>query len=59
MQQTDYTADNADWQNKVIEFTAPATATKLRFELRTYRNMSNDEFGGYIYYDDMEFVEVK
>lgn len=59
LQQTDYTADNADWQNKVIEFTAPATATKLRFELRTYRNMSNDEFGGYIYYDDMEFVEVK
>lgn len=59
LQQTDYTVDNADWQNKVIEFTAPATATKLRFELRTYRNMSNDEFGGYIYYDDMEFVEVK
>ena len=58
LQQTDYSADNAEWQNVQIEFTAPTNAAKLRYEVRTYRNMDTNEAGGYIYYDDMKLEEV-
>ena len=42
-----------------IEFTAPAGTVKMRYEVRTYRNMDSNEAGGYIYYDDMELVEIQ
>ena len=58
IQQQDYSSDSADWQHVEIEFTAPANAAKLRYEVRTYRNMDSNEAGGYIYYDDMSLVEV-
>ena len=59
IQQTDYSTDNAEWQNVVIEFTAPEGTVKMRYEVRTYRNMDSNEAGGYIYYDDMELTEVQ
>lgn len=59
IQQSDYSADNAEWQQVTIEFTAPAGTVKMRYEVRTYRNMDSYEAGGYIYYDDMELVEIQ
>lgn len=59
IQQSDYSADNAEWQQVTIEFTAPAGIVKMRYEVRTYRNMDSNEAGGYIYYDDMELVEIQ
>lgn len=59
IQQSDYSADNAEWQQVTIEFTAPAGTVKMRYEVRTYRNMDSKEAGGYIYYDDMELVEIQ
>ena len=59
IQQKDYSTDNAEWQNVVIEFTAPEGTVKMRYEVRTYRNMDSNEAGGYIYYDDMELTEVQ
>ena len=31
---------------------------KVRFEARIYRNTDTDEAGGYIYYDDMELIQL-
>lgn len=59
IQQSDYSADNAEWQQVTIEFTAPAGTVKMRYEVRTYHNMDSNEAGGYIYYDDMELVEIQ
>lgn len=59
IQQSDYSADNTEWQQVTIEFTAPAGTVKMRYEVRTYRNMDSNEAGGYIYYDDMELVEIQ
>lgn len=59
IQQNDYSTDNAEWQQVTIEFTAPAGTVKMRYEVRTYRNMDSNEAGGYIYYDDMELVEIQ
>lgn len=59
IQQSDYSADNAEWQQVTIEFTAPAGTVKMSYEVRTYRNMDSNEAGGYIYYDDMELVEIQ
>lgn len=59
IQQNDYSTDNTEWQQVTIEFTAPAGTVKMRYEVRTYRNMDNDAAGGYIYYDDMELVEIQ
>lgn len=58
-QNKSYSTDSAEWQHVEIEFTAPANAVKLRYEVRTYRNVDANEFGGYIYYDDMSLEEVK
>lgn len=46
IQQSDYSADNAEWQQVTIEFTAPAGTVKMRYEVRTYRNMDSNEAGG-------------
>ena len=54
-----YSTDNTEWQQVTIEFTAPAGTVKMRYEVRTYRNMDSNESGGYIYYDDMELVEIQ
>lgn len=59
IQQNDYSTDNTEWQQVTIEFTAPAGTVKMRYEVRTYRNMDSYESGGYIYYDDMELVEIQ
>lgn len=59
IQQNDYSTDNTEWQQVTIEFTAPAGTVKMRYEVRTYRNMDSNEAGGYIYYDDMELVEIQ
>lgn len=58
MQPTDYSTDNPEWQQVVVEITVPEGATILRFEARTYRE-STTQVGGYIYYDDMEMVEIQ
>lgn len=36
----------------------PENVVKVRFEIRAYRNMTTDEAGGYIYYDDMELIQL-
>lgn len=51
-----YSDDSADWKQVSIQLTAPAGATKLRFEVRTYKGT---DVGGSVYYDDMEVSEVK
>lgn len=58
IQQSEYSTDNANWQQVTIEFTAPAGTVKMRYEVRTYRNMTSNEAGGYIYYDDMKLEEI-
>lgn len=60
IQQSAYSVDNSEWQQVEIEITLPKNVVKIRYELRTYRR--GDEQGtdgGYIYYDDMELVEIK
>ena len=60
IQQSAYSVDNSEWQQVEIEITLPKNVVKKRYELRTYRG--GDEQGtdgGYIYYDDMELVEIK
>ena len=58
IQQEEYSVDNPDWQQVKIEITMPENVVKVRFEIRTYRNMTTDEAGGYIYYDDMELIQL-
>lgn len=58
IQQEEYSVDNPDWQQVKIEITMPENVVKVRFEIRAYRNMTTDEAGGYIYYDDMELIQL-
>ncbi|MFL9844553.1 T9SS type A sorting domain-containing protein [Flavobacterium rhizosphaerae] len=51
-----YSTNSAEWVNKVITITAPASATHFRYQVRTYREAPGAE-GGYIYYDDLSFVD--
>jgi hypothetical protein len=46
-----YSTDSPDWQEYKVTVTAPATAVKLRFEMRSYAEGTIG--GGSIYYDDM------
>lgn len=55
IQQEEYSVDNPDWQQVKIEITMPENVVKVRFEARTYKNK---EVGGYIYYDDMELIQL-
>lgn len=50
-----YSDENAEWQQFSKTLLAPATANKLRFEVRTYKEGDNS---GFIYFDDFEVVEV-
>lgn len=58
MQPNEYSTDNPEWQQVVVEITVPEGASILRFEARTYRE-SAQQVGGYIYYDDMEMIEIQ
>lgn len=57
LQQEAYSSESADWQQVVLTLTAPPAANKFRFEVRTYKQSATD-FGGFIYYDDFEIIEV-
>lgn len=56
VQQAAYSEDNAQWMHKEVTVTAPAGAAKLRFQARTYHQ--DNIGGGYIYFDDLSFVDV-
>ena len=59
-QNSGYSEDNAEWQNVVIEFTAPENANKMRYEVRTYRGAdAKGTGGGFIDMTNMAMVEVK
>lgn len=53
-----YSTDSPEWKQVTHTLKAPATANKLRLEVRTYRNTVSKEEGGYCYYDDFEVVDV-
>lgn len=53
-----YSTDNSEWQQVVVDITVPSGVTVLRFQIRTYRE-STTAVGGYIYYDDMEMIEIE
>lgn len=53
IQHTAYSTDSPNWVNKTVTVTAPTGATKLRYQIRTY---SPTDGGGFIYYDDLSFV---
>lgn len=48
-----YSEDNVDWQQYKFEVTVPAGATKLNFEVRSYK----DGGTGFIYFDDFAVVK--
>ncbi len=54
----DYSTNNAEWVKKELTLVAPATATKFRFEVRSYRESTTLD-GDPIYYDDFSVVEVQ
>lgn len=51
-----YSVDNPEWKQATLTLTAPATATKFRFEVRTNKEVT---FGGSVYFDDFEVSEIK
>lgn len=53
-----YSTDSADWVKVEFTLTAPASATKFRFEVRSYRE-STTLSGDPIYYDDFSVTEVQ
>lgn len=53
-----YSTDNAEWVKVEHTLVAPATATKFRFEVRTYRESTTSD-GDPIYYDDFSISEKK
>ena len=52
---TTYSADSPSWTQFTTTMTAPATAAKLRFEVRSYN--VGTVGGGVIYYDDMTVID--
>lgn len=55
-QDLSYSTDNPEWQLKTLTLTAPAAAGRFRFQIRTYREAVGAG-GGYVYYDDLSFVD--
>lgn len=53
-----YSVDNTNWVKVEYTLVAPATATKFRFEVRTYRESTTSD-GDPIYYDDFSLAEVQ
>jgi len=54
IQHQTYSTNSPNWVNKVVTVTAPAGATKLRYQIRTYHE--DGVGGGYIYFDNLSFV---
>jgi Secretion system C-terminal sorting domain len=54
LQQTAYSTDSPNWVFKTITATPPTAATKVRIQVRTYTPTTG---GGYIYYDNLSFVD--
>ena len=53
-----YSTDSADWIQWTATVTAPATAAKLRFEVRSYAiGTTVGSGGGVIYYDDLSVID--
>lgn len=52
-QPTTYSDNNSEWQQVTYTLEAPETATQLRFEIRTYKEV---ESGGFIYFDGFSVV---
>jgi hypothetical protein len=50
---SDYSEDNANWQEFNVVLTAPAGADGFRFEVRVYKQDAT--WGGAVYYDDFLF----
>jgi len=53
---TQFSVDKAEWVQKTLTLTAPATAAKFRFQARTNREAVGAD-GGYVYYDDFSFID--
>ena len=55
---TTYSTDSAQWTQWTATVTAPATAAKLRFEVRSYAiGTTVGSGGGVIYYDDFSVID--
>ena len=55
---TTYSTDSTDWIQWTTTVTAPATAAKLRFEVRSYAiGTTVGSGGGIIYYDDFSVID--
>jgi hypothetical protein len=55
---TTYSTDSAQWTQWVATVTAPATAAKLRFEVRSYAiGTTVGSGGGVVYYDDFSVID--
>lgn len=55
---TTYSTDSADWIQWTATVTAPTTAAKLRFEVRSYAiGTTVGSGGGVIYYDDFSVID--
>lgn len=55
IQLDDYSVDGAAWVQKTYTVTAPAGASKIRYQLRSYHQDGTG--GGYIYYDNLSFKD--
>ncbi|AWH84656.1 hypothetical protein HYN59_05765 [Flavobacterium album] len=56
LQDENYSSDSPNWVFKTMTQTAPATAAKVRVQIRTYRQAAGQS-GGFIYYDDISFTD--
>lgn len=56
LHETAYSTENPNWIQKSVTITAPAGATRFRFQIRTYRQAVGAD-GGSIYYDGLSFVD--
>lgn len=55
IQEDEFSTNSPEWVQKTVTVTAPAEATNIRYQIRTYHVEGN--FGGYIYFDDLSFVD--
>ncbi|PZR11665.1 MAG: hypothetical protein DI539_20525 [Flavobacterium psychrophilum] len=55
IQLNDYSVDGPNWVQKTYTVTAPANASKIRYQIRAYHQDGTG--GGYIYYDNLSFVD--
>lgn len=55
IQEAEYSEDGSSWVHKTVTVTAPAGAAKIRYQVRAYHQ--DGIGGGYIYYDNLSFVD--